>query len=1212
MQFTPSQQEALNIEKHICVTAGAGSGKTTVLVERYLEILRKSNAGPENIVAITFTEKAAAEMKERVIERLNEAENISDRDSFLDQMSSAYISTIHAFCSRILREFPFQAKVPANFSVLQGIDQKLLLQKTLKETLKDIATNADDPHRPELRCLLQRYGAEKKLVEIFSTMIDKRDIVAKLKQEIYNDRSSTEIHADLEQRVLEKSMSAIDVSKFIRCLSRVSQVASGKNVESVEDLTQQLEAQYAKAPNSPEVSKLLKQFIPLITIKNGGIATTAFIGRKTDTTGIETEINFLVSTVKKIKTLPDLQKRVENNGTDDAETDACWRWRAVATTARQTTENDVTTARTLIEPQGKFKKTDDDFLLSTVGDLLTLYARVLKDYDTVKLSQGMLDFNDLQLKTRDLLRDNKKIRQVLVNRHQYYMVDEYQDTNELQYELVMLLTNELKSANLFIVGDPKQSIYGFRDADVRVFNTTKEKIVDDGGKGISLTENFRSLRDVIGFANYFFGQLMGKGNENEFEVEYEALTQARHAKTNGGIEILIGRDGDPSANEYKLIAQRIHNMIANQEETVRVRGEDRKMSERPIQYGDIAILIRARTHLPDIEHALLEAGIPYLTTGGIGFYQRQEIYDIWNYLNFLNDPSDNDASLAAILRSPAFGISDTELYEISLQKVEKQEKKSFWDKTLDYQGCTAQLRRAIDILKTHIEFAHRMPVNRLVGTIVNETGLIGTLKTGKYGQQRWANYQKLLELARNFDGDENERILPDFIEFLDILITEEPREGQAPIEASSGAVQIMTIHAAKGQQFPVVMLPRLDRQGQTDREPFIDEAFGIGFSPLNPDDNYQKTEPAIVNFIKNRANEKNVAEKKRLLYVGATRAEDRLILSGTLPDSGNPRQMLEWLHTHLGIGEAHDSLTLPIVEQKVYYKNGSTTSQSFPLEIPISRTLAGTTDMDAATDETIPIEFPEDLPSALQPTEVPAAFSVSELANYARCPLRYQLENVLRLPSIKQAEPDPNEGEMKNAILYVLTQIRKASDAQNLDTRIQQAFENFPETVDAETELRKHINSFLDSELGQTALSASETETNQHIYADIDGHILDGRIDRLFRDETGHWQAIIYETGDAQHPTVCSPALELYSLLIHRCYPEQPTVKINIFFTEQGQCEQGHFSAAELEEATEQWSEKILALQQGVYEKNLKHCSFCPYADTDDQCIVTDPQGESS
>ena len=1148
MQFTPSQQDALNIERHICVTAGAGSGKTTVLVERYLKILRKGCVGPQNIVAITFTEKAAAEMKERVIEGLNEAEDITNSDYLLDQMSSAYISTIHAFCSRILREFPFQAKVPANFSILQGIEQKLLLQETLKETLKKIATNPNDQHRPELTHLLQHYGNQKKLVEIFSTMVDKRDIVAKLERKIYNDRSDTQVRVDLEQRVLKKSMSAIDVPEFIRCLKTVAQVASGRNVEAVEDLTQQLEARYATDPNSSEVARLLKQFIDLITIKSGAIARSAFIGTRTDTTGIETEINFLVSTVKKIKLLLDLE-------------------------------------------------TDDDFLLNTVRDLLTLYNRVLNDYDTAKLSQSMLDFNDLQLKTRDLLRDNEEIRDEFVKRHKYYMIDEYQDTNELQYELVMLLTNELKSANLFIVGDPKQSIYGFRGADVRVFNRTRREIVDNGGKRISLAENFRSLRDVIGFVNYFFERLMGMGDENEFEVEYEALTQARHAKTNGAVEILLGKDGDASVDECELIAQHIRNMIDNEEKTVWVKGEDEKMTERPIQYGDIAILIRSRTHLPDIENALFEAGIPYLTAGGIGFYQRQEIYDIWNYLDFLNDPYENNISLTAVLRSPAFGISDTELYEISLQ-----EGTDFWEKVLNYQTPSEHLRNAIDILKRHSEFAHRMPVNRLIRTIVNETGLIGTLEIGKYGQQRWANYQKLLDLARNFDGEENERILPGFIEFLDILITEEPREGQAPIEGSDGAVQIMTIHAAKGKQFPIVILPRLERKGQTDREPFIDEEFGIGFSPLKPDDEYRKTEPSIIEPMKNQSNEREVAEKKRLFYVGATRAEDRLILSGTLSDKGKPYQMLEWLHRYLGIAEESDPLRLS-VKQKIY-TNGSPRDQHFQLQIPISRTLAETMDTDRAADEETIVEFPESLPSALKPTKASAAFSVPELANYARCPLRYQLQDVLRIPSIKQTEPDPDEDKIKDAIRAVLARIRRPSDTQEFDTLIQQACENFSERADTETELRNHINSFLDSELGQTALSASENRTSQQIHADVDGHILDGRVDRLFKNETGHWQAIIYETRDAQHPAAYLPEMELYSLLIHRCYPEHATVTINIFFTEHGQHEQKHFSTAELEETKGQWTKKISALLQGIYEKNLNHCSFCPYADADDQCIV--------
>lgn len=1165
MQLTPSQQQALEIERHICVTAGAGSGKTTVLVDRYLKILRQGNVEPQEIVAITFTEKAAAEMKERIIEELSPqeegdgSEQNNSLQGFREKMSTAHISTIHAFCSRILREFPFQAGVPANFSILQGIDQKLSLQQIIRKTLKDIATTLNDPHRTELTRLLQRYGGQQKLVDFFATMINQRDVVAQLMRDIYNEQSEAEIRESWKQDMLTEVMSLVDVAEFIRCLSAVLQIATGKNAEAVTDLTQQLATLYGQNPDPSGTLNLLKEIAELITTAGNNIAKRDFLGNRVTTTGIEVEIDFLVSTAKKIKALP------------------------------------------LLEEEKDEVETDDDFLIRTTRDLLTLYKRISTEYQTAKLSQGQLDFTDLQLRTRDLLRNNKEIRQALIKRHKYYMVDEYQDTNELQYELVMLLTNELQSANLFIVGDPKQSIYGFRGADVRVFEKTKQKIIDGNeDSDIRLTENFRSLRDPVGFVNYFFNHLMRDGNENEFEVEYEALTQARPVKTNGAVEILLGKQGEDSADEYTLIAQHIKNMRQSGA-TISERDKNGAEGERPIAYGDIAILIRSRRHLPDIENALLEADIPYLTTGGVGFYQRQEIYDIWNYLNFLNNPAENQTSLAAVLRSPAFGISDTELYEISLQEAE-----NFWDKAQKYQTHSDHLRTAIATLKRHSQFAHRMPVNQLIVTIVNETGIIGTLKTGKQGQQRWSNYQKLLELARNFDGDENRPTLPDFIEFLDILITEEPQEGQAPIEASSGAVRIMTIHAAKGLQFPIVILPRLDRGAQTDREPFIDEAFGIGFSPLKPEDGYRKTEPEIVAHIKNRSSAKETAEKKRLLYVGATRAQDRLILSGTLSVNGRPQQMLEWLYEHLNIGEEDDSLSLSVALEM--FADNRISLHSFPLQIPISRALTDTESTDKTSDEITPVDFPEPL-RKLEPTGTSAAFSVSELANYARCPLRYQLENVLRIPVNGQEELDQDEDETDTALRYTFSQIRQRSDIEDLDTTIDKALENYPE-VTAESKvgnrspLLQHVSNFINSELGKIALSASRIQTNQHIHADINGHIIDGRCDRLFKDETGNYQIINYKTDEAQNLDTPDPEMELYSLLLHRRYPNQPTVTINLFFTEHGQWEQWHFSPAQLQEAQEQWEKKILALQRGDYEKNLEHCCSCPYADPDGQCII--------
>ena len=1187
MRLTPSQQEALNIDKHICVTAGAGSGKTTVLVERYLKILREGNVTPREIVAITFTEKAAAEMKDRIIKELpaqygdQDSEQSNSIQRFRDEMNSAHISTIHSFCSSILREFPFQAGVPANFSIVQGIEQKLLLQKTLKKTLKDIATNPDDLHRAELTHLLQRYGGQQKLVDFLSDLIDKRDILEHLMREIYDDQNAAEIRADWRQSerieliaTIDRLMSQIDITEFIPYLNAVLEKAEGNKAQEVKILTQQLEAHHAQNPEAPEVLNLLRQIAKIIVTTKNEIRMSGFLPKRIDRTGIATEISSLVSTAIKIKNIPTVDEEKSDNKKDDVETD-----------------NDDKT---------DVLEIDENFLISTTRDLLTLYIRTSNDYEKDKLSQSTLDQNDLQMKTRDLLRNDEETRQKLIKRYKYYMIDEYQDTNELQHELVMLLTNEFEGTNIFIVGDPKQSIYGFRGADVRVFEQTKQQIIAKGGLDISLSENFRTLRDPIGFTNYFFDHLMSNGSENKFEVPYEVLTEARQSDTDGNVNIILGKKDDQTANEYALIAQHIKNMKAN---SIAVNGHGANGSEspHPIAYGDIAILIRYRTHLPDIEHALLEAGIPYLTTKGVGFYQRQEIYDIWNYLNFLNEPVKNEASLAAVLRGPAFGISDAELYEISLQ-----EGANFWDKAQNYQAQSDNnFKRAITILKQHRQFVHRMSVNQLICMIVNETGMIGTLKTGIYGQQRWANYQKLLELARNFDGDENIRILSDFIEFMDTLIKEEPREGEAIIEESRGAVQIMTIHAAKGKEFPIVILPCLDRKGRPDTEPFIDETLGIGFCPLKPDEGYRKTEPKIVNFMKNRANAKQTAEKKRLFYVGATRAEDHLILSGTLSDNGKADQILEWLHAHLNISQENDSLSID-VEQNVF-ADGSTNRQRFQLQIPIARALADLTSAGEISDEITPIEFPEHPLPPLEPTEISASFSVAELANYARCPLRYQLENVLRIPTNEQRESNSDDIDMNTAARYILARIRP-SDLENLDVLIDRALENYPEaTTESKATLRTYVSNFINSELGETARVASETRVNQQIHADINGHIIDGRLDRIFKDETGNWQIINYETDKLQNLDTYRPEMELYSLLAHRRYPNQSTVTINLFFTEENRCEQIHFDMTQLQDVQEQWQKRISALQRGVYEKNLGHCCSCPYADPDGACIITEP-----
>lgn len=1172
MILTPNQKKALDIDNHICVTAGAGSGKTRVLVDRYLKILNsKEDVNPDQIAAITFTEKAAAEMKGRIIDEMDKHEYADIRERHLMKIHAAPISTFHAFCSRILKENPFQAGVPANFGVVEGIEKKLLLKQTIKDTLQKIATDTEDRHRKELERCLKSFTEGQNLVDMLMSLVDKRDVMKHLLDTVYSDSAIERLPAEWEQAFQDVLPSSVEIIEFIDCLQRIQSIARGKNADRVDFLTSDFVSFQEFNPSCPDVFSYLSEIAKLITTAGNEIATRDFIGVRNDTTGYEYEIEFLVSVARKIKEAP----TVDCNDVDS----------------------------------------DDFLLLSITRDLLTLYQRILHAYQSAKLSQSKLDFADLQIYTRNLLKNSDRIRNKLLNQYKFYMVDEFQDTNELQYELVMLLTDELKSGNLFVVGDPKQSIYGFRDADVRVFDRTKEKIVSLGGKDIRLKENFRSLQNSVGFVNYLFGRLMGDEKENDFEVIYEPINVGRTDKGDGVVEFILGQKDSEHANEFTLLAQHIKNIV-------NVRGEDSlnqhnsRDNGESIMYRDIAILIRARKHLPDIENALHLAGIPYLTSEGIGFYQRQEIYDIWNYLNFLNDPDANDLSLIGVLRGPAFGISDNELFEISLQKGD-----CFWLKTQNYVSqnyvkSTDRLKTAVSILKEQFMVAHRLPINQLILTVVNETGLIGTLRTGRKGEQRWANYQKLLDIARNFEAQENRPNLTDFIEYLDILITDEPREGDAPIEEGSDSVKIMTIHAAKGKEYPIVILPCLNRQGQDSRVPFIDEKLGIGFKPLMPSQNYDQSSPEIVQLMKDTAKEKDEAEKKRLLYVATTRAENRLILSGTLKEKGKAENTLKILLELLDINEGDE--IKEISDTLVFYPDGVNTRSDFHLKIPIIRQLEVCTDDDhVSVDEKSVVSFPKHPIETFKPSEFDSSYTVGELADFARCQLRYQLGNVLRVPPLEEGINAEDSSDLDLAIRRTLSHIERRLDSAEIDSQINNVLEDNPDIINNMTEaaarstLRRHIESYLNSDISATMLSAEKSSYNQQIHARTNGHIISGRMDRIFQDQSGNWHIANFKTTDLQDTASCTPEMQLLAFLFFSSNPSENSVTITFIFTEKDELEQFHFNRTELDDIMDFWHKQIRLLQKGENRKNLEHCYICPYADFQDQCIVNDPSDGS-
>ncbi len=1216
MQFTLNQKKAHDLNRHISVTAGAGSGKTAVLASRYLKILLEKDVRPGQVVAITFTEKAAAELKQRIISQLTGEDNLR-LEAIKEGMTSAPISTIHSFCARILREFPVEAGIAAGFSVLQGIEQRLVLQETIGSTLRSIAARpVGDATREDLALLLRIFGKDR-LEGILRQLVNHRDTLDRLVQELFSqaDEKVLNYWQEFMQEELAQSLKRqFPLEEWLRCLNATLALAKGKNAVKVRELmdgilgltgsisTQGLDAR--------TLTPILSEISSLILTKSRGISKRDFIGSRVKTEMIEAEIAFLVKAANHFQSLPPL--------------------------------------------------TDDDVLLIRVTQpLLKIYQQTQHAYELDKAQQGQLDFEDLQIHVKNLLKD-ESIRERLAQKYLHIMVDEYQDTNRLQYEILKPLISDFQSGNLFIVGDGKQGIYGFRGADVRVFHQTlaemtayQATLTDDfawAGETLEaetserrgelhLPENFRMLRNLVSFVNLLFEYTMGTNMSNEFEVAYEPLIQGRANDTPGNVELIVAGSHVAQRNEAireatfdnenDLIAARIRHLIGT-ESPVWER-DDEGENTRAVRYGDIAILIRSRTHLPEIEEALLKENIPYQITGGIGFYQRQEIYDIRNYLQFLVNSAD-DIALVGILRAPFFGVSDPELYEISREfiadksQAEENDGKSnripFWNKVQAYNATQSKIGNpkfsiqcAVQTLTNHLEICRRLPFSALIRQIVNDTGMIGIMSAGQQGEQRWANYQKLLGVAREFEKA-GFTDLADFLERLNILIDEEEREGQAETQLTDDAVQVMTVHAAKGLEFPIVILPHLHRRFRFDTEPFIDDKLGIGFSPANPDENYKKSNPTVTQLMKNRSRDKTIAEEKRLFYVAATRARDRLVLAGTLDRKENAHGWFGWLFDVLGISgmPEQSQIIRPVTVQTL--TDDKTTRVSFDLPIHVIRSLD---ELDFAEEEPPPpppIAFPAFHIHPLEPALVGETFSVTQLATYAYCPTRFYLQHQLRLPDTqieanKPLASDRNGTARGMAVHHVLAKLRTKADCeQDLEPLINAAVRSTGGVVSAKT-IRHHVQSFLESETGKVALAAQESHCERHIYAQIGGHTIHGIVDRLIKDGDGLWRIIDYKTDVIEQLELADrashyrPQIELYAFLVHRLYPEQGTIPITMFFTHLAEAYSMALTAKDLQDVERAWLKRVEKIQSGRFEKDTAHCPLCPYF-VNESCLISD------
>ncbi len=846
MNPTPAQREAVeNQDRSLVVQAGAGTGKTWVLVRRFMHLLETNPEWPlENIVAITFTKKAAREMRGRIREAVESKAKEYPQDltwqSRRRELNRLQVGTIHSLCSRILRENAIAAAIDPRFNVIEERETDLLKEEAIRETIKKL----DEDNHPSLELLASLQVRD--LGDIMASLLDKRGTLHRLFEELDDPE--------------------VLMSRWRKGLETMQQSIWERFVQEDPNLLSSLER------------------LPFVVIQDteDKLANSVKLGQD----GCKyMKAEDLLAALEVWHDINLTGGKKDNWGGKDSMSALKDDLRSVRSPAKELKKKGA------LETIG----VDDEIAAQHLQLWRSLWDKLNSVYNQIKEDRQAHDFDDLELLTVQLLSKTPRPPrlQAFLNSIQHLMVDEFQDTNLIQKQIIYGLAPP-ESARLFVVGDAKQSIYRFRQAQVSIFKDTADDIQQKTGhQSISLNTSFRSHGSLVEALNDLFDVILKPLGERyaSFEASPGSLQVNRdpHPEVVAPVELLLLPKEDSNQErvsaedariwEARWLAQRI---ISFKDEKFQV-WDKHQDGYRPFEFGDAAVLFRATTNLPLYEAAFKAAGLPYLTVSGRGYYDRQEVRDLIALLSALHNP-DDDLSLASVLRAPLFNLNDETLYRLRWHTPsgEQSAKPISYASAINAPPETGQPERvafAADVLAELWSITGRVDVWTLLRTALDYTGYeaILALNDGETGRQR-ANVGKFLGFAREYGGAS----LSDFLRQLFDLQTREAREGEAlGSEPESGAVQLMSIHAAKGLEFPVVVVADLGREKQGGfRSPYLlhDPAFGLVCKQRDENGDWQKAAGyAWGEWLFDLMEE---AENKRLLYVACTRAADKLILSG--------------------------------------------------------------------------------------------------------------------------------------------------------------------------------------------------------------------------------------------------------------------------------------------------------------------------------------------
>ncbi len=1063
-KLTPDQTEAARERKRdVVVTAGAGCGKTLTLVARYASLLA-DGCSPRRVAAITFTKKAALEMRSRVRKAMTDlvqsALTDDERSRWLElgsQMDSARIGTIHSLCTEIIKTHPAEAGIDPRFEVLDEGQADALQAVVVEDCL---ITMVDTPVFEPLLQKIKIRNLRSLLTGLLSERLDAADAFSRQ----VNSRAYM-------QEILDGWFNDLRVSGIITELkdtpyAQMERNAGDKLAGRIVEMLQHWDFAVSLYKNNA----LFECAVELFGIRRNNMSLAA--GKK-DSSEYQT-----------VSELRDLYKSELNpllGGEDSGD-------EPLSLQAEQDFE--------IIMP-----------LLQKAFDMLAdAYKKALQD-------QHVLDFNDLEYIAQQLLLKNPAIRQHWQCELESILVDEFQDTNARQRDIVESL--EGTKGRLFLVGDSRQSIYRFRGADVTVFKGIKQKITRDDGLSKELNLTYRAHEPLLDVTGDLLATAMACEDvpPPDYFIPFTPLAAFRKTPDSlwqsPHLEIILGTSENSRAARQvaaRALASRLLEL---------------KQQEQVKRWDDVVLLFRASTGFPFYEDAFEEAGIPFVTVSGKGFYSRPEIRDLLNMMRALSDPTD-DLSMAGLLRSPAFGLTDAALYQLRrdgagyLQALQA-------DLSYLNEADRNNALRALKVIQTMQPMVDRVPVAEILKKLVdliNYRAILATAdsqpveKPGKSarklssgtGGRLWRNIDKLLGDAMS----SRQVFVRDFLDYLLTLNEAGSREGEAPAEAE-GAVRLMTIHKAKGLEFELVVMADASRRG-INKPPEFFLQLEIGAAVR------LEGTPLLYRAAKLRDADMEKMENKRLLYVALTRAKNKLLISGhASPGRGGSGLAADGWTKELVNAAGLDTVTL-------LAQNGKPEVVYSPMNFPIRTWVVDEAQLPAVEDKSKkelgtfewPVSGEIPLYTPLQAVEIiPADNALAEN------------ETVEPEEKYRSRWPVTNKGGWYNSI-KVGTMVHKALELWLFpgDIRLLPLLENsaLNEGLADESDRGRHIHRVLDIlERLQVLPVWTEINTADERHHEIPYNILiDGnpdsrKIDLLYRVKN-EWYVIDFKTDHITKP----------------------------------------------------------------------------------------------